>query len=756
MSSKNLLPQVRLSLVLVLAAFLTLGIIYANSIPIFEKPDELSHYFFVQHLVDERSLPIMGGPGEHLWEQEGSQPPLYYMLAALATFWVDTSDARDLLWLNPQRNLGDPTNPGNKNLIVHTDQETRPYRGTTLAVHIGRWLSLLFGAGTVVLIYAIVRQVFPARPLLALSAAATGAFIPQFLFISTSVSNDSLITFLATLTLFQLIRIAAGTPARKERDEPFHCGWRACAALGITMGLAVLTKLSGLALLGLSGLTFCWIAWRRRSWQVLLTGGLIVGGVTAVIAGWWFVRNLQLYGSLDGIDPHLQAMGGRRELALTAESAWRELIGLRASFWGLFGWFSILMPQWVYWVIDLLTLVGLIGLARRQEGMNWSQGTALALLWVALVLFSLLQWTTMVEGSQGRLLFPALPGIMLLLALGWSNVLPAQWKSWRYAFPLGVAGGLFVLSAVAPSWIIAPAYARPQVLEVDDLPTELLRKDITFGESIFLHGCQSDQAQVRPGRVLSITCYWEALAPLTDDYFTYHHLLGRRVEPVGKEHGYPGSGSFPTRLWPIGKVIAATEWIRVGSDTVGPALGRLSVGVYHPETGIHLEPVNSLGHSLELVVAAEIKIAAPARQSITVTKPVHYSVGDMATLIGFEIKQGDPLRVILIWETTAVPPADYSVFVHLLDETGVIIGQGDGPPVGGDYPTHLWEPGEMIVDEHKMVIDPDAQQGNYHVAVGWYRLADGIRLPVRDEEGTSQPEDRAILPTVVELPRGGS
>ena len=107
--------------------------------------------------------------------------------------------------------------------------------------------------------------------------------------------------------------------------------------MGITIGLAALTKLSGLALLGLSGLIFCWIAWRRRSWRILLTDGLIVGGVTAVIAGWWFVRNLQLYGSLDGIDLHLQAMGGRRELALTAESVWRELIGLRASFWGLFG-----------------------------------------------------------------------------------------------------------------------------------------------------------------------------------------------------------------------------------------------------------------------------------------------------------------------------------------------------------------------------------------------------------------------------------
>lgn len=752
MSSRNSLPQAQLSLVLVLAAFLTLGIIYSNTVPIFEKPDELSHYFFVQHLLDERSLPVMGEPGEHLWEQEGSQPPLYYTLAALATSWVDTSDARELLWLNPQRNLGDPGNPGNKNFIVHTDQETRPYRGTTLAVHIDRWLSLLFGAGTVVLIYVIVRQVFPARPLLALSAAATAAFIPQFLFISTSVSNDSLITFLATLALLQLIRIASGTSARKEGGEPYRCRWGACGALGITMGLAALTKLSGLALLGLSGLTFCWIAWRRRSWRILLADGLIVAGLAAAIGGWWFARNLQLYGSLDGIDLHLQAMGGRRELALTAESAWRELVGLRASFWGLFGWFSILMPQWVYCVIDLFTLAGLIGLARKQEGRNWTQGTALALLWVALVLISLLRWTTMVEGSQGRLLFPAMPAIVLLLALGWSNVLPARWKSWRYAFPLGVAGGLFVLSAVAPSRIIAPAYARPQVLEVDALPTGLSRRDITFGERIFLHGCQSDHAHVLPGRVLAVTCYWEALAPLTDDYFTYLHLLGRGIEPVGKEHGYPGSGSFPTTLWPLGKVIAATEWIRVGADTVAPALGRLSVGVYHPETGIHLEPVNSLGHLLELVVAAEVKIAPPARQSIAIANPIHYSVGDVANLVGFEIKQGDPPRVILTWEATAVPPADYSVFVHLLDEKGAIVGQGDGPPVGGDYPTHLWEPGEMVVDEHQMTVYPDAQQGSYHLAVGWYRLEDGIRLPVHDEEGTPQSEDRVILPAVVELP----
>ena len=67
----------------------------------------------------------------------------------------------------------------------------------------------------------------------------------------------------------------------------------------------------------------------------------------------------------------------------------------------------------------------------------------------------------------------------------------------------------------------------------------------------------------------------------------------------------------------------------------------------------------------------------------------------------------------------------------------------------GGYPTSLWEPGEIIADEHTVNVHADAPPGRYRLAVGLYRLTDGTRLPVWDADGVPQSNDWAILPTVI-------
>jgi len=750
----------RFALAIILILFLVLGAVYSVVVPIFEKPDELHHYFVIQYLLDNRSLPVQEGSDGTLWAQEASQPPLYYVLAALAASWVDTSDAYELVWLNPQRNMGTPGNPGNKNVTVHTERERWPYRGTTLALHIARWLSLLFGAGTVWGTYLIVRQVLPAHTALALGAAGVNAFIPQFLFISSSASNDSLISFLAALTLLTLVRVINGQMTRdKTSDRSGHLS-PDHLSLGFVLGLAALTKLSGLALLGLSGLVLTWIAWQRRSWRYLLTGGLVVGGLTAALAGWWYVRNVWLYGDVTGLNAMLQVVGRRDDFAANASALWGEFAGVRTSFWGLFGWFSLSLPEPVYWVLDGLSVLGGAGLVIRllrrctggeRGGQRAALNLGLLLLWTAIVGVLLVRWTSLTLGSQGRLLFPALPAIVSALVIGWSVWLPRRWGG---VFSLAVAVGLLGLSAVVPWWIIAPAYARPPLLAPDALPDDLPPLEVTFGQFIRLHGCQVDRPRLLPGETLAVTCYWQALKPLAKDYYIYHHLLGRGEEPVGKEHGYPGSGSFPTSLWPVGQVVAATEWVRVGEEIAAPVLGRLAVGVYDPDTDKHLVPADPQGQPLGLIFAGQVKIAAPEAQVVEVPNPVRYTVGDTVALIGYTVEPeattpGGTLRVTLYWEAMTTPPEDYTVFVHLLDESGTLRGQGDGPPMLGDYPTSLWEPGEVIVDEHRVTIYTDAPPRRYRLAVGLYRLADGVRQPVRDSDGVSQPDGRVILPPEV-------
>jgi len=159
-------------IILILTGFLVLGTVYSVVTPLFEASDELWHYPFVKHLAEGGGLPVQDPRVEQPWRQEGSQPPLYYALGALATFWIDTSDFAEVRWLNPHADIGVETADGNLNMVVHSEREGFPYQGTALAVHIVRFLSVLMGAVTVLCTYLMALEIFPGQKPLAAGAGA--------------------------------------------------------------------------------------------------------------------------------------------------------------------------------------------------------------------------------------------------------------------------------------------------------------------------------------------------------------------------------------------------------------------------------------------------------------------------------------------------------------------------------------------------------------------------------------------------------
>ncbi|MCK4450384.1 MAG: hypothetical protein KAX26_07320, partial [Anaerolineae bacterium] len=78
------------AIALILTAFFALGIVYNVATPLFEKPDEIWHYPYVKYLADGQGLPVQDlVRAQPLMKQESTQPPLYYVTAALATFWIE-------------------------------------------------------------------------------------------------------------------------------------------------------------------------------------------------------------------------------------------------------------------------------------------------------------------------------------------------------------------------------------------------------------------------------------------------------------------------------------------------------------------------------------------------------------------------------------------------------------------------------------------------------------------------------------------
>jgi hypothetical protein len=85
-----------------------------------------------------------------------------------------------------------------------------------------------------------------------------------------------------------------------------------------------------------------------------------------------------------------------------------------------------------------------------------------------------------------------------------------------------------------------------------------------------------------------------------------------------------------------------------------------------------------------------------------------------------------------------------TVFRHILDCRGQMLGQGDGLPLGGTLPFRGLTPGSEILDTRQIELDQPASQGCHTLSVGLY-LPDGSRLEAHGEGGERLVDDAARI-----------
>lgn len=95
---------------------------------------------------------------------------------------------------------------------------------------------------------------------------------------------------------------------------------------------------------------------------------------------------------------------------------------------------------------------------------------------------------------------------------------------------------------------------------------------------------------------------------------------------------------------------------------------------------------------------------------------------------GIRLTGETAVTVTLLWESAGAIPENYTVFVHLLDESGALVAQHDGVPLFGTRPTATWQPGERLLDRHELVI-PGGWGGNGRFFIGLYHSETFERLP---------------------------
>ena len=718
---------------LILLGYLVLACFYALKTPIFLKPDEARHFDYVRYLKTYHVLPIVssaytGIDGRPHYETQGHQPPFYYVLMALVTLRDDMSDTQELYRPNPHYLS---TEYGNKNPFTPGRSKSE------MSFYAGRFVSLLFGAVAIVVVYLMVREF---APRVALIAMAIMAFNPQFLFISTSFSNDASIIALITIGLWQAVRILkSGFTGRRA------------ALLGITIGFATLSKLSGLLLFMVIPFTVMWRILEGRYLEGELGKAALSLALSLSIPFPWFWRNYELYGDPLAQNALLLIMLPRElplnlpvDLGRLLRFAWK-------AYWLDFSPGGIFFADgWVYLVLALFAGWGFIGalIASVRKG-DLRAYLGLCTLWVITVLLAILaliiRFDFFVE--SGRWLLPASPAFAIMLALGIGETIPDRLT--RVLTPLLPAiWGCFAVFALV--FYLLPEYASPSTYPSEkdlEVPNPTF---ISLEDKVAVLGYTVDKLEARAGDEVKVTIYWEALEAMDENYSVFVQLLGRDSLRIAQLDTYPAMGIYPTSRWRKSQVVRDSYLVRVPQALSMPIRCQIVAGMYDFSTRDRLKAFDAQGNTLDsialgyIVLRPTTPLEVPSEAKLSL--PIEF--GGKIGLVGRAVQKADySLKLILWWRSYVEVGKDYTVFVHLCEEDGGIAAQGDSPPMRNGFPTSLWKEGDMVRDEHIIELPSDLAEGTYFIAVGLYDPGTMERLPAF-ESGQHLLKDAFIIPGI--------
>jgi 4-amino-4-deoxy-L-arabinose transferase-like glycosyltransferase len=92
------------------------------------------------------------------------------------------------------------------------------------------------------------------------------------------------------------------------------------------------------------------------------------------------------------------------------------------------------------------------------------------------------------------------------------------------------------------------------------------------------------------------------------------------------------------------------------------------------------------------------------------------------------------VRVRLRWRANAPLIDNYTIFLHYLRD-GLLSGQADSKPAGGHYPTTLWQPGDVVNDDHFVAGVGAPLPGHDVLRFGFWHPDGGAVLHLLDEAG---------------------
>lgn len=269
--------------------------------------------------------------------------------------------------------------------------------------------------------------------------------------------------------------------------------------------------------------------------------------------------------------------------------------------------------------------------------------------------------------------------------------------------PLPGAEERWHLSALGP---LIRVRERPAKIGV----SPRVETNISLGDGLLLLGYDSIIQESHARMRVRVNLYWQALAE-AEEFWVSLRLVDSAGHLAGQVDSAPVHDAYPTNAWQPGETIVDSYDLPL---LVGVPPGEYSLGVvlYRPQT------LEEVGRAQLGKVVLPKSFDLPGMASLGVEKVSRTNFGNRLRLVGYslmgeEFRPGDGVALTFLWQGFD-DLGECSLSLWFQDESGGRWGE-KAFPLGGEYPSPIWERGQLVRDGQTLFLPADLPDGRYRV-----------------------------------------
>ena len=244
-------------------------------------------------------------------------------------------------------------------------------------------------------------------------------------------------------------------------------------------------------------------------------------------------------------------------------------------------------------------------------------------------------------------------------------------------------------------------------------------------------------ARATPGKSLSVSLTWRLLDRPAGNYSAGLRIVDKNGQDVATDDRTLIEGQDPVRSWRPGMVVTTSHTLTLPAE----ALGRytIRVSIYNQDKGYRYFDASG-APGADFARPLPVK---PASLAYTTLPPASAQARFDHGIYLLDVQGRPPtagggtFEVSTSWTAGQAPPIDYTIFAHLVSQAGELLAQQDQPPGQGNYPTGIWEPGEVVSDTLHIALPAGLSGQTVCLRLGLYDPSTLRRLVRLDETGNS-------------------